>query len=165
VPGSIGLALFLDRSRPPSRRAAAIGLAALCLIEQPHEARGHDQVSYEAAVDRISAELDPQCDAFYLTRARTPNGHGERRVDSSDVKRTQVMAMWVSLASGVPTVNGAAAVDPPGWTFAAAELHAGDGEAVMRELDRWARGHEVAGRMCLLTVAQDRMPWRAATRR
>jgi hypothetical protein len=167
VSGSIGLALFLDRYRPPLRRAAAIGVAALCLIEQPHHARGHDQGTYRAGVDRIAAEIDSQCEAFYLTPGLPPIGHDEPRADPTDRKRTQVAAMWVSLASGVPTVNGAAAIDPPGWSaFADAELRASDGEGILRrELDRWARDHDVTGRVCLLTVPQDRMPWRDATRR
>ena len=166
VSGSIGLALFLDRARQPWHRAAAIGAAALCLIEQPHHARGHHQDGYRAGVDRIAAEIDTNCEAFYLAGGLTSSGPGERRRDSPDPKRTQVAAMWVSLASGVPTVNGIAAVEPPGWAaFADAELDAGDGETrIVRELDRWARDHEVAGRLCLLTVAQDRMPWRDATK-
>ena len=167
VAGSIGLALFLDRARQQRYRAAAIGVAALCLIEQPHQAHGHHQGRYRAGVDRIAAELDPHCEAFYLAQGLTSSGPGERRIDSFDPKRTQVAAMWVSLASGVPTVNGTAAGAPPGWAaFADAELPAGDGEAkIVRELDRWARDHEVVGRVCLLTVAHDRMPWRATTRR
>ena len=167
VTGSIGLALFLDRARQPKYRAAAIAVAALCLIEQPHRARGHHQGRYRAGVDRIAAELDPHCEAFYLARGLASSGPAGRGGDSRDPKLTQVAAMWVSLASGVPTVNGTAAAAPPGWApFERAELRAGDGDArIVSELDRWARDHEIAARVCLLSVAPDRMPWRAASPR
>jgi hypothetical protein len=147
VAGSIGLALLLDRWRGRMPRAAVMGLAALCLVEQPHRTQSHHEGRYRAGLERIARDVLPECETYYLAVADGARD-GSRQ---SRPKRVHVASMWASLEAGVPTVNGTAGAVPPGWEAALEDPSSGEA-AIRRALHRWAEDRDL--------IAADRMPWR-----
>ena len=145
-PAAIGIAYLVDaisgpRRIPPSqaairiraqdrRRRAIIILAIVAVIaaEQLGTPRSFDKASSREHVARIASMLDSTCDAFLYTSI----GGVE------DPWFYQLDAMWASMNSGVPTINGYSGNEPPGWFFYDIRVHTPEQDSVIREsLARW----------------------------
>ncbi|MBJ6760534.1 hypothetical protein JGU66_07145 [Myxococcaceae bacterium JPH2] len=105
VPASVGLALFLQRQWEAGRVALAVGLGALCLLEQGLTGPTFDRFASRAAIRALAARIPSGCDSFIYTPT------------SGDWPfwRYQVDAIWAAMESGVPTVNGYSGNVPRGW--------------------------------------------------
>ncbi len=107
IPAALGAAIALERRRSPR---VAVLLAALCVAEQAQTTPSYDKEAARAHVRAIVHELEalrgPDCPAFYLSVQGDAGAPPEQY---------QLDAMWASLESGVPTVNGYSGNLPPGW--------------------------------------------------
>ena len=155
--GSIGLALFLDRTRSRLPRLAAVGLVVIVVVEQLHDLGAHDEAEYRACVDRIAEQVEPDCEAFFLSTRLDAAPAARERVRP---RMTQIAAMWASLEAGVPTVNGFSGHEPPGWDMQLADTW---NRPMRRDLEaaleRWVRERDVRGEVCRVTVPGEWMPW------
>ena len=108
IPLALGLALFVETAwagAPTGRRAWLLGgLALLVVAEQGRDVRGFDKIDARRRVDVIAAGIEPRCEAFFLSEARTLN-----------VRKLAQDAMWAEIATGIPTLNGRYGNTPPGW--------------------------------------------------
>lgn len=104
IPAALGLALLVERFEATGRRLAAVLLIAACAVEQATATGSYDVVANRNAVEAVARRVDPACEAFYYRpceRREWPSYH--------------IDAMWASLVSGRPTVNGYSGYEPPGW--------------------------------------------------
>ncbi len=105
LPAALGLAAFFDRPRSGRRAATALLalLGLLVLAEQVHARRTPlDKAALRAHVDSLARRVDPACRAFLLVM----QGRGR-------YEHLQDDAAWVTLATGIPTVNGRYGSFPP----------------------------------------------------
>jgi hypothetical protein len=105
IPAGAGIALLAERYR---QWPAAIAVAALVMIgEQAQRLSWYDKDlgRHRAAV--IAAAIPAGCDAFLYTPPTGRDNPWAYHVD----------AMWASMQTGVPTVNGYTGNAPPAWEF------------------------------------------------
>jgi len=151
-PVAIGLALAFDRLATRTAAWVLASLALVCVLEQVHRDRSFDRGLLDWRVARIAAQVPAGCRAFFLASS----GRGRSDADVHDD------AMWVALATGIPTVNGRSGNEPPGWGLADAHVASAEERTALAErVDRWlaARGVD-PGQVCRIEV--DRTRERAA---
>ena len=149
IPAAIGMAYLLSGWRGWMRVAAAL-IAVFCMAEQLQSLSGEPEAAFQGVVERIGAEVDPDSQAFLLvTEAdrRPTRGGGRPRL-------TQIVAMWVGLRTGVPTVNGFYGNQPPDWGLGNVDLvTTGDRDRIGRAFERWVGDrHLDPDRLQLLAV-------------
>jgi hypothetical protein len=105
VPAGVGAALWAQRWQ---RWPLAVGAAALLMAaEQWQGLPSYDKPAARERVSAVARAIPRGCGAFlYVPR----DGQGDPWLYQTD-------AMWASIATGVPTVNGYSGNVPPGWTF------------------------------------------------
>jgi hypothetical protein len=103
LPASIGLALFID-FWPAKKRWLALAIAALCIGEQLSVPMTYDKAAIRDRVAAIAARISPARKPFYYSTAQDLAPY-----------QAQIDAMWASLATGVPTINGYSGAIPPGY--------------------------------------------------
>ncbi|MGK5082335.1 hypothetical protein WDW37_03440 [Bdellovibrionota bacterium FG-1] len=123
IPLSLGLALWFNRRKTVW---VPVLLGAFCILEQAHSIAYYDNSQSIAEIAEFSKLIDPaRCRYFFLSPRFMPdaldipgtasrfwrNQPGARRISW----RYQLDAMWVGLATGVPTLNGYSGNFPPGW--------------------------------------------------
>jgi hypothetical protein len=105
IPAGVGAAFFAERLRD---RPALLALAAICVVaEQRQQLASFDKAEGRRRASVISSALRSDCIAFLYT---PPTGR-------EDPWWYQTDAMWASMNSGVPTINGYSGNVPPGWPF------------------------------------------------
>ncbi len=109
LPAALGLAAYFDRPLRGGRGRLAAALpgllALLVLAEQVHARRPTlDKAALVAHVDALAQRVDPSCRAFLLLM----RGRGR-------YENLQDDAAWVTMATGIPTVNGRYGSFPPGY--------------------------------------------------
>jgi hypothetical protein len=83
----------------------------ICLAEQGVTTETFDAVANRVAIERLARHVDRDRLAFYYHR------------DDLPFYRYQLDAMWASLVSGVPTINGYSGYVPRAWRdFVQADL-------------------------------------------
>ncbi len=144
VPVVWGVARALDAvaRRGVTGTIAAAALGLVVLAEQGQEVRSFDKATNRHAVAAVAAAIDStRCDAFLLSALAPRDAEWKYHLD----------AMWASLESGVPTINGHSAWFPPGYyplMFSMIQRPE-DNERVGRALDSWVRTkHLVLDRLC-----------------
>jgi hypothetical protein len=105
IPAGVGAAFIADRWRRLPLVVAAIGL--VIATEQWQSLGSYDKIFGRHRVAVIADAVRPDCLAFLYT---PPNGSGDPWWYQTD-------AMWASIQTGVPTINGYSGNTPPGWTF------------------------------------------------
>jgi len=143
-PAAIAVALLAKRARP-----AGYAVVALCLLEQLQRVPdAYSKSRLRGDVAAVAAAVPVTCRAFFYAPVRT----GPAQDDWHE--KTQLDAMWASLWTGVPTVNGYSGHFPEGWEplFAHA-VHGDDDTLRLREaLARWAASRGVDERdVCWVT--------------
>jgi hypothetical protein len=103
LPASLGLAMFFDRSRLP--KWALFLLLVLCVVEQGQRVESYDKALVRSDVAELARQIDSASEAFLFTPIRGPMPFFKHQLD----------AMWASLESGVPTVNGYSSNAPRDW--------------------------------------------------
>jgi hypothetical protein len=104
MPAALGLATMVQRLEGSGRRLAGGLLAACCMIEQGTSTGSYDAPANRAAIAAVARRVDPGCDTFYY-----------RPCDHRYWIGYQLDAMWASLESGRPTINGYSGYQPPEW--------------------------------------------------
>ncbi|RKH59693.1 hypothetical protein [Corallococcus llansteffanensis] len=109
VPAAVGVALFLQRQAQAGRGALALGLGALCLLEQGLTGPAYDRFEARADVDSVASLVKSQagCESFFFAPTAGTQPDWKYQLD----------ATWASMESGVPTVNGYSGNQPRGWTL------------------------------------------------
>ena len=104
VPAALGLAClveFLDRRR---WAVASWIVVLVCLAEQGVTTETFDAAANRATIERLASRIDRGRIAFYY--------HPD---DGQPFHRHHLDAMWASLATGVPTINGYSGHAPRSW--------------------------------------------------
>jgi hypothetical protein len=104
IPAALGLATLVQRLQTSGRRLAGGLLAACCLIEQGTSTGSYDAPANRAGIAAVAQRVDPGCETFYY-----------RPCDHRYWIGYQLDAMWGSLESGRPTINGYSGYQPPEW--------------------------------------------------
>jgi formylglycine-generating enzyme required for sulfatase activity len=128
IPLALGLATLVQRL--DQRRWVVAGgiLTLLCLVEQGVTTESFDAATNRATVEKIARQVDRDRAAFYY---HPPNHQTFYHLD----------AMWASLASRVPTINGYSGYAPREWEgFIATEGELGmDAGEVLRDWEQAER--------------------------
>jgi hypothetical protein len=103
IPASLGLANFLNHFQNRRRVLVAVGIA-VCLLEQAAFLPSYDKQQARDRISAITAVLPRDAKCFFYVG----NNPAER-------EQAQIDAMWASLQSGVPTINGYSGSTPAGW--------------------------------------------------
>jgi hypothetical protein len=104
VPIALGLASLVQALERKGFVVAGGLIALLCLAEQGVTTETFDAVANRALIAAIASRIDRDGIAFYY-----------HACDDRPFAHYQTDAMWASLASGVPTINGYSGYAPPGW--------------------------------------------------
>ena len=156
-PVAIGLALFFEQQARRTSPWLLALLAGFCVAEQLHRDLSFDKAFLEWRVARIAAEVPAGCKAFFLV---TTGGNSD--IDVHDD------AMWVSLATGIPTVNGRSGNVPPGWELQDSHLQSAEERHELEaRLARWLVSHELArDDVCWVEIdrTRERAEWRDRAR-
>lgn len=104
VPASLGLTLCLERLRSRGRTAVLTLVVLICFAEQLHWHGWIEKQVLRDHVDAIASRIDRDSQAFFLVRTAP-----------EDYRFVADDALWVELASGVPTINGRYGNRPPNW--------------------------------------------------
>ncbi len=113
VPAALGLAClveFLDKRR---WAIASWIIVLVCLAEQGETTPTFDAAANRASIDRLASRIDRTRVTFYYHPG-----------DGQPFFIHHLDAMWASLATGLPTVNGYSGHVPPSWLgFFRADFH------------------------------------------
>lgn len=104
IPAALGLAGLVQFLEQKNWRLAAWILVFVCLLEQGITTPSFDAAENRERIASIARQVDPRKEAFYYR----PGPNPPRFIYHID-------AMWASLATGVPTINGYSGYNPPGW--------------------------------------------------
>ena len=108
---SIGLALFFDRAlianKPKKKIMLGFVLAALCVFEQGRLLYTYNKYDLQRQGKILTDGLatSNSCESFYYSSWRGKRGPWKYQLD----------AMWASMNSGIPTINGYSGNLPPRW--------------------------------------------------
>lgn len=127
LPAGAAVALTVDTLGRRSR-AAALGLALLVGAEQAQSLPSFETGPVQARVDAVAAAIPVGCDAFFYSPV----------LSGKPFWVTQLDAMWASVATGIPTVNGYSSSHPRAWEpLMAHELSFFDEPRVRTALTSW----------------------------
>lgn len=139
--GAVWLVSAIQRSQSVTRRLALIAIVAIPLILEGRSNYWVYSVEESLEPARAQARLMPShCQSFlYIS------------TDDRPAYEKQMIALWIALISGVPTVNGYGHVLPEGWDFTENVV---DGttstEERNRKVDEWQERHTEIGEPCIL---------------
>jgi len=130
IPAGIAVAWMISQRARGTRGRLVAALAVLACLEQGVTSRSVEVALVEARTNEIAAQVDRTAEAFLVVpRGLVQRGYSWPHLD----------AMWASLRTDVPTVNGYTGNRPPGWDFGDLRLKRADSlDEVRRRLDAWA---------------------------
>lgn len=145
LPAAVGAALFVDALRLRGW-AGAVVLAAMAVVigaEQSQHLLSYDKYAGRRRVAMVADAVAPGCQAFLFTP----------RDGREDPWWYQADAMWASLATGVPTINGYSGNEPPGWMLYDIVVRGAAHERTLAaSLDAWARRWRLdRARLCVVS--------------
>jgi len=138
---AVGLALAVDQA---GRRStwAAVGLAALCLLEQGVSFAHFTPADDRARVDGVAAAVSRGCAAFVYTPP--PDGWPPWR--------SHLDAVWATDTARVPTLNGYSGNAPPGWMLEDCFVRGPEDQArIDAAVTDWIRRWHLVGTVCQVT--------------
>jgi hypothetical protein len=136
IPAALGVACFFERPRRMRKSMlAACGLGLACLLEQGVTTASFDKYVQRAEVALLARRVDGACTCFYYSPSRHVRAINQYHLD----------AMWASLDSGIPTVNGYSGWSPRGWRPLDEAVASGDRDVARleRALADWAALHQL----------------------
>ncbi len=104
VPAALGLALLAERLDRGGRGVAAWGVVLVCLAEQTSTTSTFEVRESRARIAEVARGVAPDAEAFYYEPVGA-NGFILYGLD----------AMWASIQTGVPTINGYSGCFPKDW--------------------------------------------------
>lgn len=142
------IAMLLSRrmiTGATSTKRRALGAAAIllfCLVEQLNLLRGGTPRAATLAMLTNVPPPPPDCASFLITPDGGRAGNGDHN-----------NATWISLKTGLPTLNGASGWSPPGWRL--------DDESIgyLDAARAWIAARKPPGEVCLYN--EDRRQWSA----
>jgi hypothetical protein len=136
IPFSIGLAYLAQTTS----RSAAVLIAAICFFEQGQDMVAYDKIELRRDADLLAAQVNKECATFYYS----PFYSGSAP-DLPPQYKLQIDAMWASLQTGVPTINGYGGGYPEEWgELLENKLLDEAGRLQMRDaIGRWVRRHRL----------------------
>lgn len=132
VPAAIGLAAFFAAPATRRRPVLACGIGLACLAEQGITTPSYDKAANRARIEMLATRVDRRAEAFYYRPSTEGTAPWKYHLD----------AMWASLESRVPTVNGYSGGTPPGW-WALVLVDQEYGPEVGRALAEWLRARRL----------------------
>ena len=141
--GAVGVAFFFDRLASRRRMVAVAAILVVCTLEQWNRTRWIPVSESRERVRAVATKIDTSCRAFLLVSRGGPS----YRFLNDD-------AAWVSLATGIPTVNGRYGHFPPNWPLRDLHIDADDDEARIRAaLGDWVERYGMEpGSVCLVEM-------------
>ena len=119
----------------------ALVLVLLCVLEQGRTLSAFDREEHRRRVAEVAVQISPGSRAFLAV----PEEPLESDVYSC---RLHIDAMWASLETTIPTVNGYSGKMPLGWTFEEIVLRGPtDGRHVEGLLRRWLDRFSIGGKV------------------
>jgi hypothetical protein len=147
---SAGLAFAAERLEAAGKTALLAALGFLVVLEQGQTMPSYDKTAAREQVGRVARAIPAGCRAFFYSPL-------ENRGRAA--WETQVDAMWASMETAVPTVNGYSGNFPPGWMplydHNIQEERPGDAGRLRASLDAWTAAHGVSGHdVCWVQVPE-----------
>jgi hypothetical protein len=103
IPASIGFGVLIERHKSTRLpRVALVAIVGLCFAEQLRSSPSYDKYAMRREVQSVAARIPPGTSAFFFTGS-----------DPSHWAIDQVDAMWASLQTNIPTINGYSGTWPP----------------------------------------------------
>jgi hypothetical protein len=127
IPAALGISQFIDHYGKQRQIFVAI-VIALCLLEQATVMPSYDKQEARHRIDAITDALPRDAKCFFYV------GNNPR-----EKEQFQIDAMWASLQSGVPTLNGYSGSIPVGWKMVNdVALSNGDCKELRLDTVEWA---------------------------
>ncbi len=104
IPAALGLASLLQYLAQKQWTLAAWIVVLVCMAEQGVTTESFDAAANRAAIARVAQQVEPGREAFYYRPGPNPVFY-----------IYHLDAMWASLVTGVPTINGYSGYNPLGW--------------------------------------------------
>ena len=147
---SAGLAFAAERLEVSGKTALLTALGVLVVLEQGQTMPSYDKAAAREQVQRVARAVPPGCRAFFYSPL-------ENRGRAA--WETQVDAMWASMETVVPTVNGYSGNFPPGWMplydHNIQKERPTDPGRLRAALDAWLAAHGVSGRdVCWVQIPE-----------
>lgn len=148
LPVALGLGLLLQHLLRTQRLGVALALLTFAILEQGRSIPSYDKQQARREDAALARRIDPTAAAFFLTPT----------VGATD--RFNVDALWVHLATGIPTINGHSGNQPPHWPFLNMPVSTSeDRRSVQSALHRWLELWDLEDRkICWLEVPPDPSP-------
>ncbi|MCP3960111.1 MAG: hypothetical protein GY719_19880 [bacterium] len=148
IPASLGLAIAVDDLRRRWSLPLLGLIGVLCFLEQGQTRESYSKQQIRDEVAALARRIPDDCGAFYYSPVRREKVH---------VSRRHLDAMWASLTTEVPTVNGYSSNLPPGWgPLLQSVAHTPERQAAVREhLERWSRSRGIE-RLCWIKTDPER---------
>jgi hypothetical protein len=143
VPASIGVARGLEWLKGRAGWWLALPLSAAVVLEQGETTPSYSRDENRADIAKLAAQVDPaRCDAFLFSPTQGQLQWWKYQLD----------AMWTSMETGVPTVNGYSRTNPPGWNLKELSISYEDEEtSIHNALASWEKARGLnADRVCWL---------------
>jgi hypothetical protein len=115
LPAMIGLSAFFQSYRG----RWMLMLVAIVVLEQGQSLEYFDKTLNRKIIQSISSEVPSGCSSFYLPTKTSGS--------MAELDGYQVDAMWASMETGIPTLNGYSGNKPPKWNLVLGEPY----------LERW----------------------------
>lgn len=140
LPLALCLALAWQRLEDSRRwRAWLLPLAALVVLEQVQTPETYRRGPVRATVARLAQRIPPDCAVFFYS-SDDPGAMPHH---------VHLEAMWASMATGIPTINGYSGGAPPDWPLQDAVIRAPEGEPALRDaLRRWIAARQIREPVC-----------------
>ena len=129
IPAALGLAALVQSLEQKQWTLAAWIVILVCMLEQGVTSESFDAAANQATIAGVARQVTPGREAFYYRPWPNP-GWITYHLD----------AMWASLVTGVPTINGYSGYNPPGWDG----FFAVDAQSTLDPRDvlaQWERAH------------------------
>ena len=105
IPAALGLAFLVEYVERRGWAVAGWIVALACLAEQGVTTATFDAAANRATIMNLARQIDRSRDVFYY-----------HPCDRQPIVIYQLDAMWASLATGLPTINGYSGHFPSDWT-------------------------------------------------
>jgi hypothetical protein len=104
IPAGLALAALVQYLGKRGHAVWGWSVALACLLEQGITTESYDVAANQEKLTRIASRITPGQQAFFY-----------HPFELEIFYNYQVDAMWASLMTGVPTINGYTGYYPPGW--------------------------------------------------